>query len=649
MLVAGVSAATPAGLLVEVTAIDGSTVQATEASLGDALEQGEFLMEQQFTPADVTSVEFAPGVVESTEAQALPASSGGSAGSPALGQEAPRPGVGLGFNYTIDVEIVTGVRATGSVGFDIGCGAYGGLTWKKVWGVPVYPNGVYFEAKCGASQQGAVTLTGSAGLSVEKHYDLAFVTLTPLTFVIGVVPVVLVPKITVSIDASGKIAASMSVGASEHFSATVGIRYSDGFHVIKEFSSGFDKQLASGSARLSIKGGVSLSQSLLLYGVAGPRLTESLYLDLVGKPPGEKPVWCLRGGLKGTGSIGLDLGVKYLGWGPKELFNWSKELGCASNTKPTITVHSPDEGQSIYPGNGGFILGFSGDAFDEEDGDLPINWSSNKSGVLGTTKPGVTLPIPDLSIGTHTITATAVDGDGAKTTKTFSLVVKDGSPRVAFQSKNSAGDWVTISSLSGTQGSVVYFRLAPSSPVPTLVVTCDNVAFTGLAVTRLGGCNYSMALPKQGTFTLSVKLTDADGKSATAAMSVAVGPPPSTVTPAFSPIAGTGDGYFLANGASITSWVDSVTVAVIYDNAAVAATPVKYLWELSTTRSGSPPGAWTTLGAAEGPTSSGSSRTIDTINSGSSSLLYEIRLTITSGSGAPIETQMFSFEQAGIR
>ena len=62
VLASDVTKALPNGLLVKVTKVDGGTVLATEAALGDALEQGEFLVEKQFTAADIRGMALAPGV-----------------------------------------------------------------------------------------------------------------------------------------------------------------------------------------------------------------------------------------------------------------------------------------------------------------------------------------------------------------------------------------------------------------------------------------------------------------------------------------------------------------------------------------------------------------------------------------------------------
>src|SRR5665648_341513 len=94
VLVSGIAPAAPNGFLVRVTEVDGDVVLADEAGLGDALGQGEFRVEQQFTADQVTDSELTPGVTR------LPDVAGGGGTSVAPGSLL---GEGMAFNYGVDV------------------------------------------------------------------------------------------------------------------------------------------------------------------------------------------------------------------------------------------------------------------------------------------------------------------------------------------------------------------------------------------------------------------------------------------------------------------------------------------------------------------------------------------------------------------
>lgn len=84
------------------------------------------------------------------------------------------------------------------------------------------------------------------------------------------------------------------------------------------------------------------------------------------------------------------------------------------NTAPSVTITAPTNDTSIDEGT---QLTLSGVASDKEEGDLSANisWSSSLDGSLATTT--------NLSVGTHTITASVSDSDGLTATDQINLTV----------------------------------------------------------------------------------------------------------------------------------------------------------------------------------------------------------------------------------
>ena len=154
-----------------------------------------------------------------------------------------------------------------------------------------------------------------------------------------------------------------------------------------------------------------MREELMLYGLVGPQLIEELYVNLNGKPPGERPIWCIDGGLKASVALDVDLGIEDLRWGPGELFDFNEELACAGNSTPTITSTTAGASLTVYPASKTVPPSVGATANDLEEGALPIAWSSNVDGALGTTQPGTALSLKNLSIGEHVITATATDDE----------------------------------------------------------------------------------------------------------------------------------------------------------------------------------------------------------------------------------------------
>lgn len=82
--------------------------------------------------------------------------------------------------------------------------------------------------------------------------------------------------------------------------------------------------------------------------------------------------------------------------------------GTVANPRPTVTISAPSNGTTVTFGTS---ITFTASAGDEVDGDISttIEWSSNLAGALGT---GASISAT-LSVGTHTVTASATDSGDA--------------------------------------------------------------------------------------------------------------------------------------------------------------------------------------------------------------------------------------------
>jgi Bacterial Ig-like domain (group 2) len=96
-----------------------------------------------------------------------------------------------------------------------------------------------------------------------------------------------------------------------------------------------------------------------------------------------------------------------------------------ANEAPTVTITNPSAGASVGDRSG---VTLQGSAEDPEDGALTgsaLVWSSNLDGQLGT---GTSVGSGALTIGTHVVTLTATDSEGAAGSATVSFTVFDEPP-----------------------------------------------------------------------------------------------------------------------------------------------------------------------------------------------------------------------------
>ncbi len=500
--------------------------------------------------------------------------------------------------------------ANGFVGFDVGCGAYGGLTWKKYLGVPVYPNGVYFEAKCGATQDGNITITADRKATVEESKQIASINLDAITFWVGPVPVVLIPTVTVTANMSGQVEANMTFGASEHFGAQAGINYNKGFHLIKDFSFDFDSTASNVSTRLTARAGVEVGEALMLYGLAGPQLTQEIYAQLDANPAGTSPIWCLTGGIDAGVALNVDLGFDTLRYGPETLYEKTIELGCAANQAPTARIQGGDQGITVYPTSTFQPPDVIAYGDDPEQGSLPVTWASD--GVtLGTSASGQRFSLASLKPGTHTVTATVTDGEGATATATAIVTAKDSTPTSQILVKDGSGNWVDGASASGTTGGQIVVKVVSKTPLGLVVGECMATTWSGgLTVDYLSGCEHRINLTKAGTFPLTATVTDPDGKKVTDAITVTVTNPAPGSPPSFTEIGAirTNPAPYdpLCDGCAI-DFGGQVALQTFYTNSAAAGKSVKYVWDYTRTYAGTT-SAWTTLAGSDPSPQSSSTR-----------------------------------------
>ncbi|MDY7094410.1 MAG: M36 family metallopeptidase [Acidobacteriota bacterium] len=96
------------------------------------------------------------------------------------------------------------------------------------------------------------------------------------------------------------------------------------------------------------------------------------------------------------------------------------ESACGpGNTPPTVSITAPADGSSSTQGDS---VSFAGSANDAEDGNITasLSWSSSIDGAIGS---GGSFSTSGLSVGSHTITASVTDSDGAPGSDSISVNV----------------------------------------------------------------------------------------------------------------------------------------------------------------------------------------------------------------------------------
>jgi hypothetical protein len=182
------------------------------------------------------------------------------------------------------------------------------------------------------------------------------------------------------------------------------------------------------------------------------------------------------------------------------------------NSKPIPVITSP----TLASATANTTVSFSGSAMDAEDGAIPasgLTWSSNINGLIGS---GTSFSTTALSVGTHTITLTAKDSQGATNSVSIvlTIVAQNQAPTAAISSPGNGTSVVQGANVTfvgtGTdpeQGSLAGSSLTWSSSIAGVLGTGVSLTTSSLAV---------------GTHTITLTVRDAQNASHSTSITVTV-------------------------------------------------------------------------------------------------------------------------------
>lgn len=522
ILVSEPSAAAPYGLLRKVSSTSpsgsGLVVQTTQGTLKEVILQGNLLAEGILTPADLTSFQPAPGIGVARSALS----------------------VGFPFNLVVvdrDGNLSTTtdqLRVSGSAGFDLGYKVEMG--WKVGYDPPfdvdVSTKFIAILYLTQHSQLGVVATGAIPSFYEEVAIPGGSYTFAPITFWVGPIPVVLVPKVTVSLTASGEINTALSFGVDETigFEAGVSKQFGQGFHPVFGFTpsaSGWGPSLIPGYGDLSFGVGVGLKArgSIRLYGLVGPFVDFRARGHLTGGV-GQSPPWRIRGSAGGDVGVEVDLYFWDYDWSETLLDESWDIVQATGNTPPIIASVSPKPGTKVQLGQSVDLHAIAGDV---EDGYFCCtrSWTSSLEGVIGT-EGSYGLKHTFNTPGLRNLTVTAMDVNGATVTAVTTIEVVN-TPPVVTLAKPISGD-------TGYAGSPLYIKgwaTDGNQPCSSLSLAWSSSNPADAGAMPIASCTdaVSVTFPTTGTRTLSLQAIDAQGASDTKSATVNIIPMPADPPP----------------------------------------------------------------------------------------------------------------------
>ncbi|HEY3407567.1 MAG TPA: hypothetical protein VGK53_05275 [Propionicimonas sp.] len=561
VLNAGITQQTPSGLLVKVTAIDANRITAVQATLQDALVQGEFWVERAFGPDQLRGTpKLAPGVtIAPREASGLRRPLPGAI--PAFDQ------LSLPGKLEIDTSPVSGVHLGGTLDFGAGCGLDGGVGGSDI---------AWMEISCKAWESASLSVESSRSTPVsKKDIFLADFPLAGIVIPIGPVIVVVIVDILVTADLSGQVHVGMKYHGYEHAEVYGGLKFSIGHGLDHDGGVTTSASGTSGvpKADLAVTALGRAELRISAYGVLGIGVGGDASLTLSGGPS-QNPRWRItaNAGLFVEMFLGI-LGFKLSAWIRYHL-KQDFEVSSGGYGSPTLTVTWPADGQVIQAG-GLMTPKVDAKAVDPEDGSLPVRWTDKTDNV--TVQGTGPQSLPFTKLGPHVLTVSATDSDGATVEKTITVTVQAPALTLTLHLLRLDGSGFT-GPASGASGSTLLVDAVVTSGLLN-PPQCSALAWSAsnASVQGDGSCRVKVTLGQPGTAAVTATLADTYGTSVSGSVTTHVSAAPATTTPQFLGIDAVAGGRHLSQGDQLLG-AEPVQLTVSYLNHDQAAVTPTYHW-----------------------------------------------------------------------
>ncbi|MBN1698803.1 MAG: hypothetical protein JW881_14905 [Spirochaetales bacterium] len=319
VIISGATPLTPRGMIRRVTGKNeesGHIIVYTEpARLEDAIENGSFEYETILEQDEIIEKKaLREGVSFSTESKS-------------------RFDIESNLVINFDTAIMRGVTLTGNVCFN-----------PKLHASVKIKNFLLTDADVHVAFKERVQVGVELGCygNIDKEFKIASIKYGPYTVMIGCVPVVMSPEITIKAGIDGEISAGVSTSVYQQSVLQLGAVYRNGkWKPNNSYSNEFGFSPPTLEASLDAKAWAGPSISIWIYDTFAPWFEPHVYLEL-DADISRKPWWCLYLGFD------VSIGIDYFNWliyDEDELVSFKvvdfkKELACASvdDLPPTTTT-----------------------------------------------------------------------------------------------------------------------------------------------------------------------------------------------------------------------------------------------------------------------------------------------------------------------
>jgi hypothetical protein len=401
VVVSGVTDATPYGLLRKVTNVSTGgpeiTVETTEATLEDAIEEGEVNLEEPLTANDIES--FVPLI----EGVTLHAPEAGALTGP-TGIQACVLLDSVLYDHDDDSSTKNDqIKLSGEACLSPIFRFAIGVSWFKL-------KNLVFSA--GVAESISLQLDAQFSASFKKEIAIARIRFKPVKVQVSYLPLVFVPVLTVYVGIEGEVSAGITTRVTQSAEFTVGVSYrrGEGWAPIKTLSTNFDYELPSLSAGAGVRVYAGPEFDFFLYGVAGPYANIEGYLDLE-LDPLNNPWLSLYGGVRaGAGVKARIFGKTLFDYGINPIFDYRELIAQVGGNQPPVIISLTADPTTVDTGKTSTI---TVSASDRENDPLACTWSASGGILSATTGCGsVTWTAPGTP-GNYTVSVAISDHKGS--------------------------------------------------------------------------------------------------------------------------------------------------------------------------------------------------------------------------------------------
>jgi hypothetical protein len=402
VLVSDVSTATPNGLLRKVKAVrqEGGEliVETQEAKLVDAIHSGHAKIQQKLEFGKAVEIK-AFGRVRAQEKRL-------------------EVDTDFGTNGVIHASGPIVIDPILDIDMDISCNT-------TVAGHCAEIPDLNMSASIGLNEVMNLKFTGKTTPGFDKEVQLASYAFPPISFSIGPVPIVIIPKLVLYLRSNGKISARFETRTNQNLNLVVGFKFNSdtGFSDTSQRGGDFDTEQPSVDGTAEIKTSLGVRFELLFWGVlgpygsleAGPRLEASS----VGVGP-EKRLWKLEKCVDLNIGVRIDILIYTKAW-EKQVYSACDFIRQQNNHAPIVSIQQPTAVTQIFAN---VATTLRPDVFDEDGGLQTCQWSSSVSSDVMPSNGCEQSSYTFTTTGKRTLSVTATDSAGATSSSSVDVTVQ---------------------------------------------------------------------------------------------------------------------------------------------------------------------------------------------------------------------------------